>query len=148
MSVSVQQADFNVAEELNVLRHKDPQVGAIVSFVGTVRDLDGEVHMMELEHYPEMTEQILLDIIIQAKLRWPIFNARIVHRVGQLYPADQIVLVAVTAQHRKEAFTACEFIMDNLKVKAPFWKKETTSSGSRWIEAKEKDIFAVKKWEK
>ncbi len=148
MSVSIQKEDFNVSDELAILRNGNPHVGAVVSFVGTVRDVNSDVVMMELEHYPEMTEQSLIEIIARAKSRWSILNVRIVHRVGQLYPMDQIVFVAVAAKHRAEAFSACEFIMDYLKVQAPFWKKETTVSESSWVLAKEKDNLAIEKWEK
>lgn len=148
MSVRVQVEDFDVSDELAALRQENPHVGAIVSFIGTVRDINDTLVMLELEHYPGMTEKSLLEIADQAKKRWSVLNIRIVHRVGRLYPQDQIVLAAVSAKHRQEAFAACEFIMDSLKVLAPFWKKETTKSGSRWVTEKESDKLAAKRWEK
>lgn len=146
--VRVQAADFDVAAELAQLRADNARVGGIVSFVGTVRDLnDGaDVAEMELEHYPGMTEQSIDAIIEQAKQRWPIYAALVVHRVGPLKPSEQIVLVAVTAAHRGEAFAACEFIIDYLKTEAPFWKKEQTPQGARWVDARVSDDAALKKW--
>ncbi|MDR0933658.1 MAG: molybdopterin synthase catalytic subunit MoaE [Burkholderiaceae bacterium] len=148
MSVSVQSGDFDVSEELARLRAGNARVGAVVSFVGTVRDLsEGEdVSLMELEHYPGMTEKALAAIIAEAKARWPLLGVRVIHRVGPLKPADQIVLVAVAAAHRREAFLACEYIMDYLKTEAPFWKKETLPSGARWTEAKDSDNAAAERW--
>ncbi|MFL6672691.1 MAG: molybdopterin synthase catalytic subunit MoaE, partial [Massilia sp.] len=123
-------------------------VGAVVTFVGAVRDLnDGaDVHAMELEHYPGMTERALADIVEQARARWPLFGALVIHRVGPLKPLDQIVLVAVSAAHRGEAFAACEFIIDYLKTDAPFWKKEQTPEGARWVDARVTDDSARAKW--
>jgi len=120
----------------------------VVSFVGTVRDLnEGEqVAEMELEHYPGMTEKALEDIVTQARARWDLFDALIIHRVGPLKPLDQIVLVAVTSAHRGEAFAACEFIIDYLKIQAPFWKKEQTPQGARWVDARVSDDVAMQKW--
>jgi molybdopterin synthase catalytic subunit len=120
-----------------------------VTFTGTVRDInDGaSVAEMELEHYPGMTERALEDIVAQAKTRWTIFDALVIHRVGPLKPLDQIVLVAVTAAHRGEAFAACEFIMDYLKTQAPFWKKEQTPNGARWVDARVADDKALTKWD-
>lgn len=128
MPVRVQTADFDLSTEVAQLRLSNPRVGAVVSFVGTVRDLNegAAVSEMELEHYPAMTERALEQIVAQAKARWPIFDALVIHRVGPLLPREQIVLVAVTSPHRGEAFAACEFIMDYLKTQAPFWKKEQT----------------------
>jgi molybdopterin synthase catalytic subunit len=125
------------------------KVGAVVTFIGTVRDLnEGEyVAEMELEHYPGMTEKALQDIIDQAKSRWDIFDALVIHRVGPMKPLDQIVLVAVTSAHRGEAFDACEFIIDYLKTQAPFWKKEQTPSGARWVDARVSDDEAMAKWD-
>jgi molybdopterin synthase catalytic subunit len=125
------------------------KVGAVVTFIGTVRDLnEGEyVAEMELEHYPGMTEKALQDIIDQAKSRWNIFDALVIHRVGPMKPLDQIVLVAVTSAHRGEAFDACEFIIDYLKTQAPFWKKEQTPSGARWVDARVSDDEAMAKWD-
>ena len=146
--VSVQPDDFDVSAELAALRAQDPRIGAVVSFVGTVRDMnDGsKVSEMELEHYPGMTEQALAKIIEQANQRWPLFGARVIHRVGPLKPLEQIVLVACASAHRGEAFDACEFIIDYLKTEAPFWKKEQTPHGARWVDARESDDSARAKW--
>jgi molybdopterin synthase catalytic subunit len=148
MAIRVQTQDFDVGAELAQLRAGDARVGAVASFIGTVRDMnDGSgVSEMELEHYPGMTEKALEDIVAQARARWDIFDALIIHRVGPLRPLDQIVLVAVTSAHRGEAFAACEFMMDFLKTQAPFWKKETTPQGSRWVDARVSDDKALKKW--
>ncbi|MFD2272239.1 molybdenum cofactor biosynthesis protein MoaE [Undibacterium arcticum] len=148
MPIRVQTQDFDLSTELAQLRAADPKIGAIVCFVGTVRDLsDGvDVAEMELEHYPGMTEKALEEIVAQAKLRWPLFDALVVHRVGPLKPLAQIVLVAVTAAHRGEAFAACEFIIDYLKTQAPFWKKEQTPQGARWVDARVTDDVALAKW--
>lgn len=147
-SVLVQPQDFDLSTELAQLRAGQPGVGAIVSFVGTVRDLNegASVAQMELEHYPGMTEQSIQTIIDQARARWEIFGARVIHRVGPLRPLDQIVLVAVTSAHRGEAFAACEFIIDYLKTEAPFWKKEQTPEGGRWVDARVSDDVALQKW--
>ncbi|NQE48605.1 molybdopterin synthase catalytic subunit MoaE [Herbaspirillum rubrisubalbicans] len=148
MPVRVQTADFDLSTEVAQLRLSNPRVGAVVSFVGTVRDLNegAAVSAMELEHYPVMTERALEQIVQQAKVRWPIFEALVIHRVGPLQPCEQIVLVAVTSPHRGEAFAACEFIMDYLKTQAPFWKKEQTPQGARWVDARESDDTALAKW--
>jgi molybdopterin synthase catalytic subunit len=148
MPISIQTHDFDLGTEIAQLRAGNPQIGAVVSFVGTVRDMnDGSsVAEMELEHYPGMTEKALQDIVEQAKARWNIFDALVIHRVGALRPMDQIVLVAVTSAHRGEAFAACEFIIDYLKTQAPFWKKETTPQGSRWVDARAADDVALEKW--
>ncbi|MFJ3058364.1 molybdopterin synthase catalytic subunit MoaE [Herbaspirillum sp. NPDC087042] len=148
MPVRVQTADFDLSAEVAQLRLSNPRVGAVVSFVGTVRDLnDGAtVSEMELEHYPVMTERALEQIVEQAKARWPIFDALVIHRIGPMQPREQIVLVAVTSPHRGEAFAACEFIMDYLKTQAPFWKKEQTPAGARWVDARESDDSALAKW--
>ncbi len=147
-SVRVQTGDFDLTTEIAALRRQDPRVGAVVSFVGTVRDMnDGaSVAEMELEHYPGMTEQALEAIVAQARQRWPLANALVIHRVGPLKPMEQIVLVAVTAAHRGEAFAACEFIIDYLKTDAPFWKKEQTPDGARWVDARVTDDAALAKW--
>ncbi|QOY96720.1 molybdopterin synthase catalytic subunit MoaE [Massilia sp. UMI-21] len=144
----VQAADFDLSRELAALRDGDGRVGAVVSFVGTVRELnDGAaVSEMELEHYPGMTEKALEDIVAQARARWPLFGVLLIHRVGPLAPLDQIVLVACGAAHRGEAFAACEFIMDYLKTDAPFWKKEQTPEGARWVDARASDDSAKRKW--
>ena len=146
--VRIQTEDFDVAAELAQLRAGDARVGGIVSFVGTVRDLNegAAISSMELEHYPGMTEQSIQAIIDQARLRWPLYGALVIHRVGPLQPMDQIVLVAVTSAHRGEAFAACEFIIDYLKTEAPFWKKEETSEGARWVDARVSDDQALRKW--
>ncbi|WP_426343442.1 molybdopterin synthase catalytic subunit MoaE [Pseudoduganella sp. R-32] len=146
--VSIQEEDFDLSHEVAQLRAGNAKVGAIVSFVGTVRDLNegAAVAEMELEHYPGMTEQSIQAIIDQAKARWPIYGALVIHRVGPLKPMDQIVLVAVTSPHRGEAFSACEFIIDYLKTEAPFWKKEQTPEGARWVDARTSDDDALKKW--
>ncbi len=148
MPIRVQTQDFDLGKEVAALRAGQPQVGAVAAFVGTVRDMnDGAgVSEMELEHYPGMTEKALEDIVAQARTRWSIFDALVIHRVGPLKPLDQIVLVAVTSAHRGEAFAACEFIMDYLKTQAPFWKKEQTPQGARWVDARVSDDKALAKW--
>ena len=148
MPTRIQTEDFDLSTEIATLRATNPQIGAVVSFIGTVRDMnDGSsVAKMELEHYPGMTEKALNDIVEQAKARWNIVDALVIHRIGALMPLDQIVLVAVTSAHRGEAFKACEFIMDYLKTQAPFWKKETTPEGARWVDARVTDDAALEKW--
>jgi len=150
MGIRVQTEDFDLGAEIAQLRSGDARVGAVVSFVGTVRDMnDGTgISRMELEHYPGMTEKALEDIVAQAKRRWDILDALVIHRVGPLQPLDQIVLVAVTSAHRGEAFAACEFIIDYLKTQAPFWKKEHTPQGARWVDARSADERALEKWDK
>ena len=147
--IAVQTADFDVSEELRLLRAADARIGAVCSFVGTVRDRnDGSsVASMELEHYPGMTEKSIAAIIERARQRFGIAAARVIHRVGLLQPLDQIVLVAVTSAHRGASFAACEFIMDYLKSEAPFWKKELTPQGTRWVDARVSDEMALKRWE-
>jgi molybdopterin synthase catalytic subunit len=149
-SVRIQQADFDLSQEIATLRAGNPKVGAVVSFVGTVRDMnDGlDVAAMELEHYPGMTEKAIEAILAQARQRWPVAGALVIHRVGPLKPQEQIVLVAVSAAHRGEAFAACEFIIDYLKTEAPFWKKEDTPAGARWVDARVSDEAALSKWSK
>ncbi|MEN9867584.1 MAG: Molybdopterin-converting factor subunit 2 synthase subunit 2 [Pseudomonadota bacterium] len=149
MAVRVQQQDFDLSTEIAALRGGERGVGAVVSFVGTVRDMnDGlAVSEMELEHYPGMTEKALEQIVQDAKARWPILDALVIHRVGPLAPQAQIVLVAVTAAHRGEAFAACEFMIDYLKTDAPFWKKEQTPEGARWVDARVSDDSARAKWQ-
>jgi molybdopterin synthase catalytic subunit len=146
--VCIQPGDFDLSAEIAALRKDNPRVGAVVSFVGTVRDMnDGaSVAEMALEHYPGMTEQAIETIVAQACQRWPLYGARVIHRVGPLLPMDQIVLVACSAAHRGEAFAACEFIIDYLKTEAPFWKKEQTPEGARWVDARSSDDAALKKW--
>ena len=148
MPVRVQQHDFDIGAEIAALRAGKLDVGAVASFIGTVRDLNegAGVASMTLEHYPGMTERALEDICAQARRRWNILDALVVHRVGRLAPGDQIVLVVVTSAHRGEAFAACEFIMDYLKTQAPFWKKESTPQGERWVEAREADDAAAARW--
>ena len=148
MTVRVQTADFDVGRELAALRGGDRRVGAVAAFVGTVRDVndDATVATLTLEHYPGMTEKALTAIVDEAKARWDIVDALVIHRVGALAPADQIVLVGVTSAHRGEAFAACEFIMDYLKTRAPFWKKEQTPEGARWVDARASDDDAAERW--
>ncbi|MGB8338892.1 MAG: molybdopterin synthase catalytic subunit MoaE [Burkholderiales bacterium] len=148
MSVNVQEQDFDLSAEIAALRKNNPKVGAVASFIGVVRDMnDGDgVADMTLEHYPGMTEKALADIEAQAKVRWDIFDTRIIHRIGTLKPTDQIVMVAVSGAHRGEAFAACEFIMDYLKTAAPFWKKESTAQGARWVDARVSDDAAMARW--
>ncbi len=146
--VSIQAGDFNLAEEIEKLRANDKRVGAVCSFIGTVRDRnDGlSVSSMELEHYPGMTEKAIEAMIDAAVKRFDIFGARVVHRTGLLQPLDQVVMVAVTSAHRGESFKACEFLMDYLKTQAPFWKKEVTPEGARWVDARVTDDDALAKW--
>ncbi|MFZ6817012.1 molybdopterin synthase catalytic subunit MoaE [Undibacterium sp. Ji22W] len=148
MKISVQNQDFDVSTELAQMRAANPAIGAVVNFVGLVRDRnDGQdIHTMELEHYPGMTEKSLQMIAEQASQRWNLIDAMIIHRVGLLQPLDQIVMVAAASAHRGEAFAACEFMMDYLKTEAPFWKKESTAEGERWVDARESDSQAVSKW--
>jgi molybdopterin synthase catalytic subunit len=148
MPVRVQTEDFDVGAEIARLRRGDPKIGAVASFIGVVRDLnDGEsVGTMTLEHYPGMTEKALEAIVAEARSRWNIIDVTVVHRVGELKPTDQIVLVVVAGGHRSEAFAACEFIMDYLKTRAPFWKKEETPGGARWVEARASDDDAAERW--
>ncbi|SAL46559.1 molybdopterin biosynthesis MoaE [Caballeronia terrestris] len=148
-TVRVQEADFDLSTEVAALRAQNPKVGAVACFVGTVRDLNegSAVETMELEHYPGMTEKSLEAIARQARERWPGSDVLIVHRMGVLKPLDQIVLVATTAMHRAEAFESCAFVMDYLKTQAPFWKKEKTEAGERWVDARESDDSALKRWD-
>ena len=146
--VRVQEADFDVGRELEALTRGRNDVGAVASFVGLVRDAnDGHsIHAMTLEHYPGMTEKALAKIVDEAKARWNIIDVLVVHRVGTLHPCDQIVLVIVSGAHRGEAFAACEFVMDYLKTQAPFWKKEQTPAGGRWVDARTSDDAAAERW--
>ena len=148
MAVRIQTQDFDIGVELERLRRANPKIGAIASFIGVVRDMnDGDaVTEMTLEHYPGMTEKALEAIVVEAKSRWEIIDVLVVHRVGALQPTEQIVLVVVTGAHRGEAFSACEFVMDYLKTRAPFWKKEQTLEGARWIDAREVDDVAAQRW--
>ncbi|MHB1200344.1 MAG: molybdopterin synthase catalytic subunit MoaE [Polaromonas sp.] len=146
--VLIQTDDFNLSDEIAALRANDKRVGAVCSFVGTVRDRnDGQnISSMELEHYPGMTEKAIEAMIDEACARFDIFAARVIHRVGLLQPLDQVVMVAVTSAHRGESFKACEFLMDYLKTQAPFWKKEQTPEGARWVDARSSDDAALAKW--
>lgn len=148
MTVRVQTDDFDIGAEIATLRKGNARIGAIASFIGLVRDINegDRVSAMTLEHYPGMTEKALEEIASQATSRWNIYDALVVHRVGQLMPLEQIVLVVTTSAHRGEAFAACEFLMDYLKTQAPFWKKETTNRGERWVEARESDDAAAARW--
>jgi molybdopterin synthase catalytic subunit len=149
MTVRVQEADFDLGAELAALRAGDARVGALASFLGLVRDInDGtSVSEMTLEHYPGMTEKALEAIVAEAKGRWDLYDVLVIHRVGPLKPCDQIVLVAVTSAHRGEAFAACEFVMDYLKTRAPFWKREATPEGAHWVDARETDDSAAARWQ-
>lgn len=148
MTVRVQNADFDVGAEVAALRRGKPGVGAVASFVGVVRDVNegGAVSEMTLEHYPGMTEKAIGEIVDQARGRWHIVDALVIHRIGKLVPTDQIVLVVVTSAHRGDAFAACEFIMDYLKTRAPFWKKEQGGGSARWVEARTADDLAAERW--
>ena len=150
MTVRVQQADFDSGAEIAALRRGDPGIGAIASFIGLVRDVnEGDaIAGMTLEHYPGMTEKALARIVDEAKQRWDIIDALVIHRVGELKPLDQIVLVAVAGAHRGAAFAACEFIMDYLKTQAPLWKKEQTAQGARWVDARASDDQAAERWKR
>jgi molybdopterin synthase catalytic subunit len=164
ISVSVQEADFDVGIEIAALSAGRDDVGAVASFVGLVRadkleniklvnvkvdaqDTVDTVHAMTLEHYPGMTEKSLEAIVAEAATRWSFFGARVIHRVGRLLPGERIVFVAVASAHRGDAFAACEFIMDYLKTRAPFWKKEDTPAGGRWVDARDSDDSAAARWE-
>jgi len=146
--VTIQTADFDLAAEVAALRANDARVGAVCSFVGTVRDRnDGSsVAAMELEHYPGMTEKAIEAMIDEAHRRFDILGARVIHRVGLLQPLDQIMMVAVVSAHRGQSFQACEFLMDYLKTQAPFWKKEATPEGARWVDARTSDDAALARW--
>lgn len=151
--VTIQTEDFDVSQELRALRGQDARVGAVCTFVGTVRDtqaLTGQTHdqvqAMELEHYPGMTEKSIEAMVDEAHRRFDFYAARVVHRVGRLLPSDQIVLVAVTSAHRGESFKACEFLMDYLKTQAPFWKKEHSPEGGHWVDARASDDAALARW--
>jgi len=150
MPVRIQALDFDAGAEIAALRRGNPKIGAVASFIGLCRDVnDGDVvTKMTLEHYPGMTEKALENIIAEAKRRWDVMEVLVVHRVGELEPTDQIVLVVVAGAHRGEAFAACEFIMDYLKTRAPFWKKEETPRGARWVEARSSDDEAAERWER
>jgi molybdopterin synthase catalytic subunit len=146
--VRVQTGDFDAGAEMAAMRRGNPKIGAIASFVGVVRDLNegASVAEMMLEHYPGMTEKALEKIVGEARARWDLYEVLVVHRVGTLKPTDQIVLVVVASAHRGEAFQACEFLMDYLKTRAPFWKKEKTPDGGRWVDARTADDAAADRW--
>ncbi len=153
--VSIQTEDFDSSAEIANLRAQDGRIGAVCSFIGTVRDrsagrpgqaAQGSIESMELEHYPGMTEQAIEAMIDAAHQRFDLFGARVIHRVGRLQPLDQIVMVAVTSAHRGESFAACEFLMDYLKTQAPFWKKEQTPEGAQWVDARDSDDAALARW--
>lgn len=149
--VRIQPQPFDVAQEIAALQAGDPRVGAVCTFVGTVRDrnvpgAEGSVQTMELEHYPGMTEKSIETMVDAAFARFDILGARVVHRVGLLYPTDGVVLVAVTSAHRGQSFQACEFLMDYLKTQAPFWKKEQTAAGAHWVDARVSDDEALARW--
>ena len=148
MTVRVQTGDFDAGAEMTAMRRGNPKIGAIASFVGVVRDLNegAEVAELTLEHYPGMTEKALEKIVGEARARWDIDDALVVHRIGTLKPTEQIVLVVVASAHRGEAFQACEFLMDYLKTRAPFWKKEKTPDGGRWVDARKVDDAAADRW--
>lgn len=147
-TVQIQTEDFDLSHEVAQLRAGQPAVGAVCSFIGTVRDRNegDQVSSLELEHYPGMTEQSIQGMMAEAAERFDILGARVIHRVGLMQPLDQIVLVAVTSAHRGESFQACEFLMDYLKTQAPFWKKEATPGGDRWVDARVSDDKALARW--
>jgi molybdopterin synthase catalytic subunit len=149
MKIIVQTKDFDLSEEVYELHCKYTNIGAVVSFVGLVREFDEDatIQTLTLEHYPSMTEKSLQTIANEAKARWEIVDMTIIHRVGTLHPQEQIVMVAVASSHRQNAFNACEFVMDYLKTKAPFWKKTKTNQGEHWVDAKFTDEHAIKRWE-
>lgn len=146
--VVVQTEAFDTGAEIDALHVADPRVGAVASFVGAVRDVNDEqaVRTLTLEHYAGMTEKAIRDIVDQAAERWVVYRCTVIHRVGTLGPTERIVFVGVASAHRGDAFAACEFIMDYLKTKAPFWKKETTGAGERWVASRESDAHAAARW--
>lgn len=148
MKIVVQEADFDSGTEIAELRASGGHIGAIASFIGLVRDTNegNSVTAMTLEHYPAMSARVLREIVEQACLRWEIEDVTVIHRAGKLQSGDQIVLVAVVTAHRRDAFLACEFIMDLLKTDAPFWKKEHTPAGERWVQPRNADADAKRAW--
>ncbi len=148
MKIRIQTEDFDTGAEIAALSKNQPQVGAVASFIGLVRDINAgdQVATLSLEHYPGMTEKAIAEIIEEAQQRWQIIDVTVIHRIGEMKPTDQIVLVAVSTSHRGESFAACEFIMDYLKTRAPFWKKELTPDGSRWVDARSTDDRAAQRW--
>jgi molybdopterin synthase catalytic subunit len=147
MKISIQKEDFDLGAEVRALA-RNPKIGAIASFIGLVRDVNegAQVAAMTLEHYPGMTEKALAAIVEEARRRWEVLDCTVIHRYGELKPAEQIVLVIVASGHRGDAFSACEFLMDYLKTQAPFWKKEATAEGARWVEARASDDEAAGRW--
>ena len=150
MTVSVQREDFDIAAEMARLTAADSDIGAVVSFTGLVREMtaDGPITAMELEHYPGMTERALEEIVAQAHSRWPLQGIRVIHRYGRLEPGERIVLVLTASRHRKAAFEAAEFLMDYLKTRAPFWKKENHAGTARWVDASDRDDSAATRWKR
>jgi len=150
LTVRIQREDFDAGAEIARLRAGDPRIGAVAGFVGVARDRnDGAaVSTLVLEHYPRMTEKAIEAIVSEAKARWQVAEILVIHRIGELKPLDQIVLVLVTSSHRGDAFAACEFVMDYLKTEAPFWKKESTPEGERWVDARQSDEAARSRWER
>ncbi|MDK9725464.1 MAG: molybdopterin synthase catalytic subunit MoaE [Sterolibacteriaceae bacterium MAG5] len=146
MSISVQEADFDVGAEIEALSADDGGAGAVASFVGLVRGEADGIAAMTLEHYPGMTEKALAEIVVEAQARWQLRRVRVIHRYGRLLPGERIVFVGVSSSHRGDAFAACEFVMDYLKTRAPFWKKEETPDGARWVDARESDEAAERRW--
>lgn len=146
-SVSVQEHDFDIGAEIDILRGERTDIGAVVTFTGTVRDVGGTLQSMTLEHYPGMTEAELERIAVEAEQRWPLLGTRVIHRYGTLKPGENIVLVITLSKHRQAAFDAAMFLMDFLKSKAPFWKKEQTGETSEWVDARESDETALKRWQ-
>lgn len=148
MRISVQREEFDAGAEIRAVSRANPKVGGVAAFVGLVRDVNegAPVAAMTLEHYPGMTEKALAGIVDEARSRWEVLDCTVIHRVGELRPTDPIVLVVVASGHRGDAFAACEFIMDYLKTRAPFWKKESTPAGTRWVEARESDDQAAGRW--
>ena len=148
MRVRIQTEAFDAGAEIDRLRRSSTRIGAIASFVGVVRDLndDADVHAMRLEHYPGMTERAIGEIVHEAMERWSLIDASVVHRVGRLEPQEAIVLVVTASAHRHQAFHACEFVMDYLKTRAPFWKKESTPQGERWVASRDSDEEAARRW--
>ena len=148
MSISIQEADFDLAAELDTLRRQSKETGALVSFTGLVRDFSGgeKIEAIYLEHYPGMCEKALEKIVAEAGQRWQLLGVRVIHRIGQLQPGEQIVLVATASQHRTDAFAACEFIIDYLKTAAPFWKREQTAHGTHWLDTRKSDQQRMQRW--
>ncbi|MCL2829933.1 MAG: molybdenum cofactor biosynthesis protein MoaE [Betaproteobacteria bacterium] len=151
MPVRIQTEDFDPGAELAAFSAGDTRIGAIASFIGLVRDAheaapDQRILEMTLEHYPGMTEKALQGIVEEAKTRWPVFEILVIHRVGKLFPNERIVFVATSAAHRGDAFHACEFVMDYLKTRAPFWKRERTPTGAHWVDARESDDVSAARW--